>query len=162
MTRTILLEQLKTFTENAVRDIVLPVRYQPEDEEPPKPRVAEVYNMRLKKSSAAMKVAPYIIHQIITGNDIQSEGERIFSNAVIRSIFCVYNENEEDGGLALLGLMERQRIALLKSVVIGKQFQLDLSNGLDMLIYPDDSAPYYVGEMITNWIIPGVEREVFI
>lgn len=60
----------------------------------------------------------------------------------------------------LLNLMERLRIYLLKKVVIGKKYQLDLESGLETLIYPGDSAPYYVGEMISTWEMPPVEREV--
>ena len=60
----------------------------------------------------------------------------------------------------LLNLMERLRIYLLKQVVIGGQFQLDLKAGLESLVYPDDTAPYYAGEMLSTWILPAVEREV--
>jgi len=27
-------------------------------------------------------------------------------------------------------------------------------------VYPDDTAPFYMGEMVTEWIMPPVEREV--
>jgi len=27
-------------------------------------------------------------------------------------------------------------------------------------VYPDSTQPYYLGEMITNWSIPTIEREV--
>ena len=60
----------------------------------------------------------------------------------------------------LVNLMERLRISLLRKVVIGGQFQLDLEAGLETLIYPDDTAPYYAGEMISTWKLPSVEREV--
>ena len=160
MTRVILLEQLKTFTEASVRDLLLPVRQQKEDAEPPVDRTARVYTMRLVKSTAAQKAAPYIIHQVITGKDIQPQGQRAAAQAMVRSIFCVFNEDEEAGALSLLGLMERLRIDLLKQIIIGKQFRLDLEVGLETLIYPDDTAPYYAGEMISSWKIPGVEREV--
>ena len=60
----------------------------------------------------------------------------------------------------LLNLMERIRVALLRQVVIGEQFTLDLEAGLEVLGYPDDTAPYFVGEMISTWILPPVEREV--
>jgi len=56
--------------------------------------------------------------------------------------------------------MERVRINLLKEVVIGKQYELDLDAGLETLIYPEDTAPYYAGEMISVWKIPAVRREV--
>lgn len=51
-------------------------------------------------------------------------------------------------------------MALLRQVVIGEQFTLDLEAGLEVLVYPDDTAPYFVGEMISTWILPPVEREV--
>ena len=60
----------------------------------------------------------------------------------------------------LLNLMERLRIALLRKGVIGDQFQLDRSAGLECIIYPDDTAPYFAGEMSTVWRMPAVEREV--
>ena len=160
MTRSILLDRLKEFTEAATKDILLPVMPQKEDQTPPSNRCAEVYRMRLVKSSSAKKAAPYIIHQIITGKDIQPIGDRISAIATVRSIFCVYNDNEEEGALSLLNLMERLRIALLRQVVIGKQFQLDLASGMEMLVYPDDTHPFYAGEMMTTWRIPAIEREV--
>jgi len=160
MTKVVLLECLREFTEASTRDIILPVRQQKEDKSPPDPRAAKVYLMRLEKSTAAQKVAPYILHQITTGKDVKPAGEPESARAFVRSIFSLYNENEQEGGLMLLGLMERLRIDLLKQVVIGKQFQLDREVGIEMLIYPDDTAPYYVGEMVSTWILPGIEREV--
>lgn len=161
MTKVFLLDALKAFTEEQVADILMPVRAQKEDggEKPPD-RAAEVYKMRLTKSSAAQKAAPYIIHQIITGNDIKTQGTRQQGRTVVRSIFCVYNEDEQEGSIMLLNLMERLRIALLKQVVIGKQFQLDIETGLETLIYPDDTGSYCAGEMMTTWHLPSVEREV--
>lgn len=139
----------------------MPVSKQRDSAEPEN-RAAEVWPMRLPDSNAAKKKAPYIIHQLINGKDIQPEGETLSSSAVIRSIFCVYNDNESEGALMLVNLMERLRIAILKQVIIGRQFQLDLKAGVETLIYPDDTAPYYAGEMITTWILPAVEREVLI
>ena len=142
MDRVMLLEELKAVTEDAVKDLIMPVKIQSENEEQ-QYRAAEVYLMRLPDGSAAKKKAPYIIHQ-----------------AMVRSIFAVYNDDEQEGGLMLLNLMERLRIRLLREVVIGRRFQLDLEAGLETFIYPDDTAPYYAGEMTTTWRVPGVEREV--
>ena len=160
MTKGELLEQLKLFTEASVKDLILPVRLQKEDSEPPKPRAAEVYKMRLTKGDSAKKVAPYIIHQLITGKDSQPAGQRPTGQAVIRSIFCVYDEDEQTGALNLLNLIERLRIELFKQVIVGNQFQLDLEQGIEYLIYPDDTAPYYAAEMFSTWVIPTPEREV--
>lgn len=160
MTRVILLERLGDFTRETTGDLIMPVKRQEKDTEDPKPRAADVHLMRLPDSKAATKKAPYVLHQIITGKDEQPEGEREKSSATVRSVFCVYSENEQEGGLMLLNLMERFRIGLLKQVVIGGQFELDLQAGLESLIYPEDTAPYYAGEMVSVWKLPPIKREV--
>lgn len=159
MTRIILLERLRDFTKASTADLIMPVRLQKGDTEQTY-RPADVYLMRLPDGTSAAKKAPYVLHQLITGMDRQPQGKIVTSSAKVRSICCVYNEDEQEGGLMLLNLTERLRVALLKQVVIGKQFTLDLDAGLEVMIYPDDTAPYYVGEMISTWKLPAVEREV--
>ena len=135
MTTLILLDRLTEFTRDAVKDLLLPARQQENDAEAPAMRAAEVYKMRLPDSGSAKKKAPYIIHQVVTTNDLQPQGERIHATAKLRT-------------------------ALLKQVVIGHQFTLDTTAGLERLMYLDDTAPYYIGEMATEWILPPVQREV--
>lgn len=160
MTKLVLLKQLKEFTEERVKDLLLPVAQQKEDEEPPKDRPAEVYRARLPDSRAAKKKAPYILHQVITGKDAQSPGSPSISLVTVRTVFCVYHKDEQEGGLALLNLMERLRIAMLEEGIVGKQFVLDREAGLESLVYPDNTAPYYTGEMISVWKLPIIERKV--
>ncbi len=158
MNRIVLLEQLKILTKEETANIIMPVSMKKDDTEQAY-RSAEVYLMRLISSSAAKKKAPYIVHQLITGKDIQPSGSKPSASAIVRSIFCVYNEDEQEGGLMLVNLMERMRIRLLKQVIIGGQFELDLEVGLESFLYPDDTAPYFAGEMISAWNIPAVKRE---
>ena len=160
MTKVVFLERLKDFTHEATGNILMPVAMQKGDTEQPSPRAAEVFRTRLPNSKSAKKKAPYILHQIITGKDVQPSGELEQSLATVRTIFCVYNDDEQEGGLMLLNLMERLRIALLEQVVIGNQFQLDLEAGLESLVYPEDTAPYFAGEMVSTWKLPAVERKV--
>lgn len=160
MTKVVLLKKLMEFTQEATSDLIMPVAAQKNDAVPPAPRAAEVYRARLPDSKSAKKKAPYILHQIITGKDIQPSGEKSSSSATVRTIFCVYCDNEQEGGLMLLNVMERLRIALLEQVVIGKQFQLDLEVGLETLVYPEDTAPYFAGEMVSTWSLPAIERKV--
>ena len=153
------LETLGAFSKEQVKDLIFPTQIQREGEEQ-QYRAADIYLMRLPNSKSAMKKAPYVLHQLITARDQQNPGERISSRAQVRSIFCVYDHDEQEGSLMLLNLAERLRIALLKTVVIGKRYQLDLQEGLELLIYPDDTAPFYAGEMVSTWNIPSIEREV--
>lgn len=161
MTRIALLEQLREFTKAVTKDIIMPTMMEKGDAAKTE-RPAEVFLMRLPDSRAAKKKAPYILHQLITGNDEQRSGERAESRAMIRTIFCVYHDNEQEGSLALLNLMERLRIELLRKVVIGNQFRLDLEAGLETLVYPDDTAPFFAGEIVSTWKLPAVEREVIL
>ena len=154
-----LLESLKEFTLQATSNLIMPTHFQRRDEERIC-RAADVYLMRLPDSKSAMKKAPYILHQLITGKDQQTPGTRTDSSVQIRSIFCVYNENEQEGGLMLLNLMERVRIPLLRQLVIDKRYKLLLDPAMEALIYPEDSAPYFAGEMVSTWKIPAIEREV--
>jgi len=159
-----LLEQLKTFTENSIRDLIMPVRPS-EEEEDPAPRAAGVHVGHLPEFDSVKRKAPCILHQLVTNKYVQLPGEpRPRGAAVIRSAFCVYNEDEGEGGLMLLNLMERLQISLLRQVVIGKQFKLDLEVGLDTLVYDTTNRPthpYYLGEMISVWKLPyTIEREV--
>lgn len=159
MNRIDLLQTLKAFTEAATGDMHMPVSVQKGDAAQDD-RAAEVHLMRLPDGKAARRKAPYIIHQLITAKDQQNEGKWPEATAQVRSIFCVYHSNEEEGALMLLNLVERLRIALLRQVVIGERYELNLQTGLEALYYPDDTAPYFMGEMVSTWKLPPVQREV--
>lgn len=154
------LKALTEFTCEVTKDMILPVSLQKEDDGQQKFRAPEVHRMRLPDSRQAKKKAPYIIHQIVTGTDKQEDMRGTTSHTVVRSIFSVYCDDEEEGGLMLLALMERLRIALLQQVVIGNQFALNTRAGLETMYYPDDTAPYFSGEMVSTWRLPGIQREV--
>lgn len=172
MTNMELLEQLAAFTKEVTRELRLPVSPQGLEPDAPKGDIAgslvpkvetrapEIFRMRLPDGGAARKKAPYILHQLLTFRDAQLEGERTEGYAVVRSIFCVYCGDEQEGGLLLLQLMERLRVALLQASVLAGRFALDRTAGLEGLLYPEASAPYYAGELVTNWKIPSMERKV--
>ncbi len=169
MTKVILLEQLSEFMKEAVRELLLPV--QPTEEVPePRPRAAEVYFPCLPDLRDYESKTPFITNEIVTGKDrVETETpgvRRPRSTTVVRTCFCVYHRNEQEGKLALLNLMERLRIALEEQVVVGRQFTLDLDAGVETLVYPVNPGqtavrPYYLGEMITTWRLPTIERRIF-
>lgn len=170
-TKVGLLLALKAFTETAVEGLRLKVRRQKEDEEEPKPRPAAVYLMRLPDMSSVTKKAPYILHQVVTGHDAvetldhrtgpQAIRERQ-SRCVVRTVLCVYDPDEQEGALTLLNLMEQLRMALLMKPILGGAFVLDEEEGLDGMVYLENgertTAPYYLGEMVSVWKLPKVER----
>ena len=164
-----LLLALKGFIEEAIKDLKLPIRAQTNEdkalfERDPDAacRVPEVYRMRLPNSKEEKKKAPYVLVQLITTGDMQNERQIDDSYAIIRIILCTYNDDEQEGALALLNLASRIRIALLKACVVGENnaFWLDKTEKLEFMAYPDDTAPYYAGEMIGVWHLPPIKREV--
>ena len=69
MTRVKLIQELKTFCEDAIKNISLPETVQKGDTKE-KSRVPAVYLMRLPDSNSAKKLAPYIIVQFIDSSTI--------------------------------------------------------------------------------------------
>jgi len=160
MVKNDFLDTIKGFTEEAIKELILPVRVQSENEAQSY-RAADVYKMRLPDSTSATKKAPYIIHSIITSADKQPAGERTQSTLQLRSVFCVYCDNEQEGALYLLELMERWREQVLRTRVLNKRYELDLRTAMESLFYPaEDTAPYFLGETVSTWKMPTVEREV--
>lgn len=170
-TKVGLLYALEEFTKRATRDIILPVRRQSRDEQEPKPRTAAVFKTRLPDMESFEKKAPFILHQAVTGGDAiknvnkgtgQQTRREMYSICVVRSVFCVYHPDEQEGGLALLNLMEEMRIALLLFPILDKMFELDLEEGISQMVYPETgergTAPYYLGEMVTTWKLPPINR----
>ena len=159
MTSVMLLEAIKLRTEAATSELFLPVK--PTKEEPnPGIRVPTVYKARLPDEKASTKYAPYVLHTIINTSYKHEPGEPVLTGlANVRTLFCVYSPNEQEGGLHLLNLMERIRIDLMANPILEKQFKLDYDDGIEQLVYPDDTAPFYLGEMMTTWKMPPVRRE---
>ncbi len=167
MTKITLLEQLKAFTEAQTGGLLLPVPPTEEDEHP-KNRAASVYAPCLPELRSYEKKAPFVTHEVLTSKDIAKTDQRglrrMQASAVVRSCFCVFHADEQAGGLALLNLVERLRIGLLETIWVG-QFKLDVEAGLDTLIYPKDpyqtpKSPFHLGEMISTWIMPTIERKL--
>lgn len=159
MTSVDLLQVLKSETQKAISDIVMPTKPQ-EGDRGTTSRPADIHLTRLPKSESWKKKAPYIIHQVLAEKNTQPAGSEISSNVTVRSVFCVYNENEEEGGLMLLNLVERLRVYFMKKIILTKRYELSLNEGLEFMIYPDNTSPFYNGEMYTVWKIPKVQREV--
>ena len=151
MTRLNLLDALTSFTNEVMREILLPVRRQKGDEEEPAERPPLVYRQRLPDVKSATSKAPYILHQIVTGEDEQKPGEPTDSSVEVRSLFCVYGEDDQEGALRLLTTVEHFRQELLMHGVIAKQFALDLSQKLSTLYYTDNTAPYFCAELVSVW-----------
>ena len=163
MTPIVLLDQLKLFVEACTGDIMLATR--PEKGGTLKgkqgTRAAGVYKMRLPErdvSEATEKRIPYIILQVLTGQDGHEPGEPEDSICRVRIIVATYSEDGGEGANDVLNLVTRIRVALLKAGEVGEQFLL--RPPLEYIIYPEDTNPYFFGELMSIWEMPTVRREV--
>ena len=159
MTTVQLIEDLKNLSKDAVKKMDLPVTVQKGDVKA-EMRVPEVYKMRLPNSENAKKYVPYIIVQLVGTQHIQEPGKLPLHTASVRFIFAVYCEDEQAGSIMLLNVMDRVHQKLLSKVQVGKPFLLYIHKPLETVVYPDDTAPYYAGEMAGTFILPPTEREV--
>lgn len=160
MTRVALVEALKNMCEEAVKDIDLPVSLQKGDEEE-QTRVPDVYRMRLPNSSSAKKLAPYVIVQLIDSKQVHIANEpKPKYTAAVRFICCVYCADESLGAIMLLNLMDRIETHILKQTQAGRSFVLDVNEPFEAIVYPDDTAPYFAGELVGTFQLPPIQQEV--
>ena len=152
------LDAIKADTENAYEDLVMP--YKPEKGEAEGNRTPTVVRMRLGKVSSSQKLAPYTIHTVITMDAKQEPGQTDENSLCLRSVFCAYNEDPEEGSLGLLTMIERLKTHWLKNRVVDGRFEIDMKQGIQVLVYPDDTKDFYFAEMVTYWKLPPIQREI--
>lgn len=159
MTPIILIEELKDYIQEITKDIMLPVRVGRDSKEP-KERPAEIHLMNLPKKEDETQQIPYILLKYLTSKDEQAQGQPTESGCMIRIVIATYAEDAGEGGMALLNVISRIRYHLLKDRIIGNQFEL--VTPLESIVYQEDTRPYYLGEIMTSWDLPSIEREVIL
>mgnify|MGYP006958160157 CR=1 FL=1 len=152
-----LLFALKQREEEITKDLLLPTKPQKGSDSEERP--IKIYNQRLPDEESSVKQAPYKLNAVLTGTFGREPGERPEDRVIIRSVLCVYAPDGETGAMNLLNVMERIRIDYEKNPILDNTFELDLAKKIQTMVYPDDTAPYYMGEMVTEWMLPPVERE---
>lgn len=156
MTPTDLLEQLKEFVLDNLGEMKMEIKQSPA--KPPIFRSPEAFLMNLPDENAHRDKAPYVVLQLLNGNDSQSDGEDPQSTCNVRIVVCATSQNRSEGPLLVLNMLSRLRIALLEQRVIANRYSLRLP--LEYIVYPDNPDPFYFGEMMTVWEMPTIERRV--
>lgn len=167
MTLQTLLEALKDVTEFAVKDLILPTARQDPEQRPyaaeePAARAPNVYVPRVPDGRHATRKVPYVLHMVESCHDWQDGTHVPEAQVVIRSVLTVYSANEMEGLFLLYNLYEVIRTELMKRMIIGGQFTLDLGSegGVHFTPYTQLEAPYFAGEMLTVWRVPGIRRAI--
>ena len=156
MTPLELLDALKAYIENETRDLLLPVRVDRKSGKNNE-RSAEVHTMALPNKNAETERIPYVLLQFLTSKDEQEPGEYPESSCKIRIVAATYSEDKAEGSLCLLNLLTRIRLAFLRDGSIQNRYLLKMP--LEMIIYPDNTAPYYLGEIMSEWTLPTINTE---
>ena len=157
MTPIILLDDLQKFIEENTADILLEVKVRT-GPATKKERAAAVYKMGLPEKDDTTQQIPYILLKLLTGADEKEDQQPKSSEVKVRIIIATYSQDGQQGPLALLNLILRIRERLQKQHIIGGRFCLEYP--FEYIIYQDATPPYYLGEIMTNWSIPTIEREV--
>ncbi len=157
MTPVILLDDLQKFIEENTSDILLEVRTRT-GQAMEKERTAKVYKLGLPEKDDSVQQVPYILLKALNGTDEKKDGEPKSAEVRVRMILATYSQDGERGQMALLNLILRIRERLQKQHIIGGRFCLHYP--FEYIIYQDTTPPYYLGEIMTIWSIPTVEREV--
>lgn len=159
MTTNEFLEDLCVFMKEATKTLRLPVRPTKENREP-KARAPEVYKMRMPDAKSYQDKAPYLFNRVVLIEDRQYPGQRGDARCTVCTSFCVYCDDEMQGALHLLNVMEDVRQAILREQVISNLYQIDLEEGMQFAIYDNQPVPFFIGELVSVWKIPTIEREV--
>ena len=157
MTPIILLDDLQEFIEENTSDILLEVKVRT-GQATEKERAAKVYKMGLQEKDDITQQIPYILLKVLTGADEKKESQPKSGEVRVRMVIATYSQDGEQGPMALLNLILRIRERLQKQHIIGGRFCLGYP--FEYIIYQDTTPPYYLGEIMTIWSIPTIEREV--
>lgn len=157
MTSKILLDELQVFVREKTKDMLLPAivnKNSGEDRERP----PEIHQMQLPDKDAEVSRAPYVLLQFIKSTDDQKPGGEPECKCMVRIVAATYSLNGTEGSLALENLLTHIKLELIRAGVIGGQFLL--VPPLETFIYPDNSSPVFLGEMMTTFKLPAMESEV--
>lgn len=157
MTPIILLDDLQKFIEENTKDILLEVKVRT-GSATEKERAAKVYKLGLPEKDDTTQQIPYILLKVLAGADEKEERQPKSSEVRVRIIIATYSQGGEQGQMELLNLILRIRERLQKQHIIGGRFCLVYP--FEYIIYQDTTPPYYLGEIMTIWSIPTIEREV--
>lgn len=160
MNRVMLLEALKVRQAEDLKDLLMPTV--PKKDKPSELRTVEIFKGKLPDRKSETEKAPYIVNAILNSNFFRNHGEEPTSLVTVRSTLCVYNQNNEEGVLMILNLLERLRISYTKDPILDNTFQMlfDEEHPIQDLVYPDETMPFFMADQVTVWSLPPVEREV--
>lgn len=151
MTPLDLLESLKGYCEENTKDMRLVARV-PENGKEAGERPPRVFIGNLPDKESEKKEAPYILLKLLT--------KKVDEESVCRvRIICVtFSEDKQENYIQCLNLLTRIETRLLEDVTITNRYSCQ--KPIETILYDDDLEVYQIGEMMTIWEMPKMERNI--
>ena len=120
-----LLDCLKEFIEEDLKDCTLPVK-QDGWEDQPNERPIEVHEMTMPEPDEDHERIPYILLQLLNGKDERGNDGQMHSIVNVRIVITIYDRDMREGRMNLLYIVQRLRRDLQHKGVIGNCFTLKM------------------------------------
>lgn len=156
MTPIMLMQALQGFIEKETKDMKLITRVKRNSTEPAE-RQPNVYIGALPEPEGGEKLAPYILLKLLTGKHERNPGEDE-NKCMVRVIIVTYSEDPQERYIQLLNVVSRVQFRLLEETVIDGRFTLQ--SPVEMIVYEEDTGAYKIGEIMTTWELPVVQRKI--
>lgn len=157
MTAYFLLQALAKYLEELTGEMRLRARAERNTEQKAitKPNI---YRGKLPDKRRDTLLAPYILLKLLTGKDDEKEREGKDSICHIRIVIVTYEEDAEENYMQCLNVLEKIRFGLMEERVIDNRYTLQMP--LEYIMYEDDTGEYQIGELMTIWEMPPINRKI--
>lgn len=152
MTAVDLLNSLKAYCEEITKDMQLLARV-PENGTESGERPPLVFVGNLPEKENEKKAVPYILLKLLTKKTDDEE-----SVCRVRIICVTFSEDKQENYMQCLNLVTRIESRLLEDVIIDKRYSC--KKPIESMIYDSDMEVYQVGELVTIWEMPRVQRNI--
>jgi hypothetical protein len=152
MTALDLLNSLQGYCEEITKDMRLVARV-PENGTEPGERPPLVFVGSLPEKEQEKRATPYILLKLLTKKTDDEE-----SVCSVRIICVTYSEDKQENYIQCLNLVTRIESKLLEDVVIDNRYSCQ--KPIESIVYDSDMEVYQVGEIMTTWEMPQVQRNL--
>lgn len=153
-----LLDAIQEFLEDKLKNVQLLVKPNEDDDEAPTVRGVRIFHQRMPNPEDTSPYIPYILLQMLNGEDKRLEDGQEESKTAVRFVVTLYDPDPEEGAKALSNLISTMRYEMEQAGVVGGRYEL--MRPVQYQFYVENTLPYHLAEMMTEWRIPNVERVV--
>ena len=147
-----LLQATKAYCEEKTADMLLEARVAENGTENAR-RAPRVFIGNLPDKEAERKEAPYILLKLLKKQVDDEE-----NTARVRIIVVTYSEDKQENYIQCINVLSRLEGAFLEDVTISEKYSCQ--KPIETIVYDEDFEVYQIGEMMTIWELPQIQRNV--